>query len=369
VRGLYIHIPFCVRKCAYCDFYSLPGWLDAIDAYTDAVLWEAGAYAGLSFQTLYLGGGTPSLLGAGGLRRLVNGLQHSFDMSDVVEATIEVNPDSARPELYQAARDVGINRVSLGVQSLADTELEKAGRRHSAADAIEAVVQARYFDFNSVSADVMVGLPGQTRETLLATLRKLTELGVDHLSVYCLSLEHDTPLAMSPPDDLPSDDVQAELFEQATAFLQGYEFNHYEISNFALPGFECLHNINYWRGGEYRGLGAAASSHLEGRRFRNKADVDAYIENPTGLVEEIEELDAWEKAAEEAMLRLRLLTEGVPLDELVKRHGSWNIRELAGRLDRMAVEGLLIFHDSTYRLEPSRVLTSNPIFARVLGDD
>ena len=369
MRGLYIHIPFCVRKCAYCDFYSVPDRLDAIDAYIDAVLREARAHTGLSFQTLYLGGGTPSLLGAEGLSRLVASLRHCFDMSDLVEATIEVNPESAGVDLRRAARGVGINRVSVGVQSLADAELLRVGRLHSAADAIRAVVSARNSGFDSVSADVIVGLPGQTWETLLATLQELANRAVDHLSLYCLSLEHDTPLAMSVPDDLPSDDAQAELFEQAAVFLEGYGFNHYEISNFALPGFECRHNLNYWRGGEYLGLGPGAASHLGGRRFRNRADLEAYILDPTGLGEEVEQLKAEEKAAEEAMLRLRLLDEGLQVDELIGRFGLANTQQLVARLDMMVEEGLLSYDNRRYRLEPSRVLTSNPIFARVLRDD
>lgn len=239
MRGLYVHIPFCVRKCAYCDFYSLPDRLDLVDAYIDAVLRETESYIGMSFHTLYLGGGTPSLLGAGGLWTLVGGLRHAFDLSDLSEATIEVNPESATIELLQAAVDVGINRVSVGVQSLSDRELQSVGRIHSAAQAVKAISRARRIGFRSVSADVIVGLPGQEWATLGLTLETLTGLGINHLSMYCLSLEHGTPLAMNPPDDLPSDDAQAELFEQATEFLLERGFNHYEISNFALPGMSA----------------------------------------------------------------------------------------------------------------------------------
>lgn len=368
MRGLYVHIPFCVRKCAYCDFYSLPDQDHLVDAYIDALLLEAEAHSGLAFRTVYLGGGTPSLLGVEGLRRVVSGLRRAVDLSDVVEATIEVNPESAAPELLQAAVDIGINRVSVGVQSLSDGELNRVGRIHTASQAVEAVGIARRIGFGSVSSDVMVGLPGQEWGTLRPTLETLMELGVDHISLYCLSLEDGTPLAANPPDDLPSDDTQAELFEQASALLGDWGFCHYEISNFALPGHECRHNLNYWRGGEYLGLGAVASSHLKGRRFRNSADLEAYIQDPTGLVEEVEELNGRDKAAEEAMLRLRLLLEGLPVDELARRFGRANVEDLVCRLDVMVAEGLLTFDGSAYRLASSRVLTSNPIFAGVLGD-
>jgi len=364
--GLYIHIPFCVRKCAYCDFYSLPARDSSIGAYVDAVLRESSAYSGLSFNTLYLGGGTPSLLGAENLKRLLDGLSRTFDLSRLAEATIEVNPESATAELLETAGETEINRVSIGVQSLSDYELKSVGRMHDAAQAIQAIVRAKELGVDSVSCDVIVGLPGQNWQTLRATLETLTGFGVQHLSVYCLSLEEGTPLASNPPADLPSDDEQAELFAQASAFLEKSGFAHYEISNFALKGHECQHNLNYWRGGEYLGLGPSAASHLNGKRFKNRADLDAYLANPAGLAEDVEELGAKEKSAEEAMLRLRLLAEGLDVSELARRFGF--AEELLARLNSMVEEGLLNCDGSVYRLPASLVLTSNPIFARVLGD-
>jgi oxygen-independent coproporphyrinogen-3 oxidase len=203
--------------------------------------------------------------------------------------------------------------------------------------------------------------------SLTRTLERLTDLGVNHLSVYCLSLEHGTPLAMNPPEDLPSDDQQADLFEEARSVLGGRGFIHYEISNFCLPGRECRHNLNYWRGGEYLGLGPAAASHLGGRRWKNHADLLAYIRDPSGIVDEVEELGPKEKASEEAMLRLRLLVEGLAADEMVGRFGEDGTRELFSRLNGLVAEGLLTYDGSRYRLSRSRVLTSNPVFARVLG--
>ncbi len=366
MRGLYIHIPFCVRKCAYCDFYSVPERRDSITAYIDAVLSEAAVYAKMSFRTLYLGGGTPSLLGTDNLKKLVNGLRRTFDLSGLAEATIEVNPDSATHELLETAKETGINRLSIGVQSLSDHELKSVGRVHNSAQAIEAICRARELGFDSVSCDVIAGLPGQTWETLKTTLEIPIKLGIQHLSMYCLSLEEGTPLAQNPPADLPTDDEQAELFDRATTFLKENGFNHYEISNFALDGYECRHNLNYWRGGEYLGLGASAASHLKGKRFKNLADLDAYLKNPTGSVSDIEELGRREKSAEEAMLRLRLLLEGLDVIELVRRFGDAG--GLTSRLQAMSEQGLLVRQGTVYRLPSSRVLTSNPVFAGVLGD-
>jgi len=366
VRGLYIHIPFCVKKCSYCDFYSLPGRLVDIENYVSAVLKEARSYKRLSFQTLYLGGGTPSLLGAEHLKKLIAGLRESLDLDGLVEATVEVNPESATLEFLSAAIDAGINRVSLGIQSLNDHELESVGRVHTATRAIDAVKLAQNLGFTSISADLIIGLPEQTWGTLSAALNKLVNLGVNHLSVYCLSLEEGTLLAQCPPDNLPSDDQQAELFELAREFLIGQGFIHYEISNFALQGHECLHNLNYWRGGEYLGLGPAAASHLQGCRSRNRHALDAYLENPIGQAEHVETLGGKKKAAEETMLRLRLLVEGINPGVLSGRFNQDTIEMLVSRLDSMVMRRMLEFKNSKYVLPAERILTSNEIFQEII---
>lgn len=368
MKGLYVHVPFCVRKCAYCDFYSLPAPDDLMDAYIDAALRESRASSGMVFDTLYLGGGTPSRLGAERLTRLIHGLRQNLNLAGLVEATIEANPESATVELLQTAKDLGINRASIGVQSLADSELKSVGRIHDAAQAIEAVERAVSLGFG-VSADLIIGLPGQAWRTLRDSIKTLVKLGVQHLSMYCLSLEENTPLAASPPEDLPDDDKQAELFELASRLAVENGFAHYEISNFAMPGCECQHNLNYWRGGEYLGLGPGAASHLNGKRFRNRPDLAAYLKEPCGVTEDVDELDIEAKAAEEAMLRLRLLIEGVNADELAGRFGHEALRGLKGRLSQMVASGWLIIDRGSYRLAHDRVLTSNPVFAKVLRDD
>jgi oxygen-independent coproporphyrinogen III oxidase len=365
VKGLYVHFPFCVRKCRYCDFYSIPR-PDLIESYIPTLLRESHEYNGLSFQTLYIGGGTPSLLGADHLRNLIGGLRESFDLSGLVESTIEVNPDSASRELFEAAKESGINRISIGVQSLSDDELQSVGRIHNPEQAIKAIKQAANLGFERISADVIVGLPGQTWKTLHKTLEALIETGVQHLSVYCLSLEEGTPLALSPPPNLPSDDEQAELFGRSVAFLTGHSYVHYEISNFAQKGCECLHNLNYWRGGEYLGLGPAAASHLKSKRFKNTADLPVYMKNPTALVEGVEQLDPRRKAAEEAMLRLRLLEEGVDAAELNTKFGG-DASPVIMQLDSLTGKGMLLACGSRYKLAPAMVLTSNPIFAEIIG--
>ena len=444
MKGLYIHIPFCVRKCSYCDFYSLPGRTDTIASYVQAVLLEAHAYSPsflrrdlkgelsstyAPFQTLYIGGGTPSLLGSQNLTTLITSLTKSFPLpchserseessspnchcvpspehagsgfqpdrpnpiaqdesrqtsllskenlrenyfkvssgGILTESTIELNPESVTPEFLQTVKQLGFNRLSFGIQSLNDKELQSVGRIHTAIQAIEAIKLAQKLNFPSISADLIIGLPGQTGTSLYKSLETLVAMGIQHLSVYCLSLETGTPLANNPPPDLPSDDMQAQLFEETRTFLKSRGFTHYEISNFALPGYECLHNLNYWRGGEYLGLGPAAASHLNGKRFKNRANLDAYLQNPSGQIEDVEKLSPQDKAAEEAMLRLRLLEEGLNTDELTAKFEPANTAGIIRHLNKMVTEGLLIHQGSQYRLTPSRILTSNPIFARVLN--
>jgi oxygen-independent coproporphyrinogen-3 oxidase len=331
-----------------------------------------------TFQTLYLGGGTPSLLGSENLTTLIHGLLVSplapcgreleRGVTSVVESTIEINPESAAPEFLQTVKNLGFNRLSFGIQSLSDYELKSVGRIHTSAQAVAAIKQAQKLGFKNISADLIIGLPGQTWTSLYASLETLVKMGIQHLSVYCLALEEGTPLAENPPADLPSDELQAHLFEETRAYLISKGFVHYEISNFALPGFACLHNLNYWRGGEYLGLGPAAASHLAGQRFKNYPNLDSYIADPTGQIEYIEELSKKEKAAEEAMLRLRLLKEGLDTIALAQKFGTDNVEDIITRLQKLSQEELLVKDGSRFRLTPSRIMTSNPIFARVIAE-
>ena len=192
MRGLYVHIPFCVRKCSYCDFYSLPGRLVSLKAYLKAVLLEATQYGNLRFETLYIGGGTPSLLGSKGLSELMTGLSEIFRISKLSEATIEANPESVSRDFLQTVLKSGFNRLSIGVQSLSDIELQKVGRAHNASQAIKAIELAQKEGFRNVSADVILGLPGQHWQSLMTTLECLTGWGLQHLSMYCLAVEPHT---------------------------------------------------------------------------------------------------------------------------------------------------------------------------------
>ncbi|MBN1374804.1 MAG: radical SAM family heme chaperone HemW [Dehalococcoidia bacterium] len=365
--GLYVHIPFCVSKCYYCDFYSVAGETELLDRYLEALFREAEKYSDMRFETLYIGGGTPSILGPDRLEMLMHGLSQRLNLNTLGEASIEVNPESACKEFFKAALSLGINRVSIGVQSLNDRELKNAGRIHNAGIAVDAVYAARDSGFKNISADIIIGLPGQTRETLFSTLNQLCCLPLSHISAYCLSIEEHTVFGVNKPADLADDDTQAGLFEDAALFLIRKGFKHYEISNFSLTEKECSHNLNYWRGGEYIGLGPAAASHIEGKRFKNKNSLQEYLQCSEAVVSEEESLVKEDKMTEEAMLRLRLLEEGLDLVDLEGRYAGVNVGLLRDRLDRLLQEKMLEKTGHIYKLPSDRVLVSNQVFMNMLG--
>lgn len=367
MRGLYIHIPFCVSKCLYCDFYSVIAAPELVDRYVDALLAEADSYTGESFGTLYIGGGTPSLLGPARLETLVNGLSLRFDLGHLQEATIEANPESATGDFLQAAYNLGIRRISIGAQSLDAEELRKAGRAHSRQQTVDAIQAACSIGFQDISVDVMIGLPGQTAQSLADTLNILIGMGINHISAYCLSIEEGTAFYTSPPPDLPGEDDQAGLFQSAVDLLGEHGFAHYEISNFALPGRECRHNLNYWRGGDYIGLGPAAASHSGGKRYRNAPCVERYLDGPLSIREGEEVLDDHHKAGEEAVLRLRLVEEGLDIKEMAGRYGHDSISSLKARLNELARRKMLVRDGYIFRLPPGGVLTSNSVFVDVIA--
>jgi len=365
--GLYVHIPFCISKCYYCDFYSVVVVPELLDRYIDALLAEADSYNGGDFDTLYIGGGTPSLLGSKRLEELVNGLSRRFNFERIQEATIEVNPESAGRDFLATAYSLNIRRVSIGAQSLNAEELRKAGRVHDRRQVLDAVDAASGSGFTNISADVMIGLPGQTAQSLASTLDILVGAGIKHISAYCLSIEEGTAFFRCPPADLPGEDDQACLFESAVDFLRAHGFTHYEISNFALPGSECLHNLNYWRGGAYIGLGPAAASHTGGMRFKNAPCLERYLNAPLSTREEEERLDDGRKAGEEAMLRLRLIEEGLDLGEMAGKYDQGAVESLKVRLDGLVSRQMLVADGHIFRLPPARIFTSNSVFVDVIS--
>ncbi len=364
MTGLYIHVPFCKSKCHYCDFYSLPNSESLISSYSDALAAEATQYKGWNFDTLFFGGGTPSLLGDVNLEKIILALKTFLGLSHIQEATLEANPESFTEEFAQMAHSLGFDRISLGIQSLNENELKSVGRIHNKMQAQKAIKLASKI-FPRVSADLIIGLPGQTWESLHDSAQSIINLGATHISAYCLHLEEGTKLHENPPQNLPSDDDQAELYCKLADFFEANGLAQYEISNFAKKGQGCLHNMNYWHAGNYIGLGPNASSHIDGIRFRNNPDLNAYLQNPTGQKIIEEELNETGRLNEEAMLRLRLV-EGLDLLKLSERHNKADISKLKQKLDSLHADGQLEKSGSLYKIPKTGFLTSNRIFLEVL---
>ena len=297
--GLYLHIPFCKSKCAYCDFYSLPHSEEKMDAYAAALLRHLEEVAprctAHTVDTVYFGGGTPSYLGEKQLTHLLKAVKKRFHVPSDAEITLEANPDSAGDwKALRTLRKAGFNRISLGVQAADDDLLRRIGRVHTWEQALSAAAAARMAGFDNLSLDLIYGLPGQTLEAWQDTLRSAAALEPQHLSCYGLKVEPGTPLWQQRDSaDLPDDDTQADMYLWTVDYLQKKGYGQYEISNFAQPGYESRHNLKYWTLGEYAGFGPGAHSDMGGVRFAYERDLDSYIAGELRLseMEEIPPLD------------------------------------------------------------------------------
>lgn len=373
--GVYIHIPFCRSKCQYCDFYSIGGSRDRrlVDNYIQALMVhfkETGARAtDYIVDTVYFGGGTPSFFGADSLRRIFAELQHRFRVDKDAEITFEANPDSVTPSLLKKLRAEGFNRMSLGVQSDRDDVLQKLGRPHNYEQARAAVQAARKCGFDNISVDLMYGLPNQTVPQWDETLHHVLELKPEHISCYGLKVEEGTPLwEYKDAANLPSDEVQAEMYLDAVSILDEAGYGQYEISNFAKPGFESRHNLKYWLGEEYIGFGPAAASDFAGKRFTNKADIQTYIrgvlKQDVRILSECDTIPDRERAGEYVMLRLRT-THGISPEEYEKNY-LMPFAPLLEEIQPLAQRDLFYqTEDGHWVLTPKGFLVSNQIIGRL----
>ncbi|MFT3950697.1 MAG: radical SAM family heme chaperone HemW [Oscillospiraceae bacterium] len=347
--GLYLHVPFCLRKCPYCDFYSGAFSPDAAQAYTDAAVRNLGAYgAQLSqraFDTIYFGGGTPSLLSFSQVEQILAAAYAHLRVRSP-EITLEVNPAAHAPNQLLALRTIGVNRLSIGVQSFDTAELALLGRLHDAASAQATIRAAQAAGFENLSCDLILGLAGQTQETLLTSAARLVGAGVPHISAYLLKIEPGTPFAQRGEAAVSADaDTQADLYEALADFLEAAGYRHYEISNFALPGFESRHNLKYWRGADYLGIGPSAHSFLNGRRFYVPSSADAFLRAP---VQQEETEEAQVVAHEEYILLGLRLAEGISFARLDALGGNARLLEerarrfLSADLARRTAEGIAL---------------------------
>jgi oxygen-independent coproporphyrinogen III oxidase len=280
VEHLYVHVPFCAAKCNYCAFYSEAGSAAKMEGYVDAAVLELDQFASeLVPKTIFFGGGTPSLLPAPLMRRILSSVQALGHSGTVSEWTIECNPSTVSSEKAQLFREFGVNRISMGVQALDDELLETIGRVHSVKAAVESYEKLRAAGFENINLDLMFGLPGQTMEHWQKTLQRAIELQPEHLSTYCLILEEDTHFWSLLKQGLikPDEELELAMYETGMEMLAAAGYRQYEISNFAKPNRECAHNIAYWEGKDYIGLGPSACSTVGDKRWQNAPDTDRYI--------------------------------------------------------------------------------------------
>lgn len=364
--GLYIHIPFCKAKCAYCDFYSLAHSEEKMDAYMAALLRHleevAPRAAGMQVDTVYFGGGTPSYLGAARLCRILQTVLRRYDVARDAEITLEANPDSAGDwKELRRLRRAGFNRLSLGVQSTDDALLRRIGRIHTYEQVQQAVTAARKAKFTDLSLDLIYGLPGQTMEDWQRTLADAVALGPEHLSCYGLKLEEGTPLWQQRQTlTLPDDDAQADMYLYTVAALGEMGYEQYEISNFAKSGKESRHNLKYWRMEEYAGFGLGAHSDFGGVRYGYVRDIDSYIAGRL-VLSESENDSTLARDYEYVMLSLRTAA-GIDRQTFEKRYRQ-RFQPMEVLFEQYEKAGLASRTEGGWRLTPKGFLVSNSIIA------
>lgn len=358
-KNAYIHIPFCKSKCHYCSFVSFPT-LELKAQYLQALISQIKVeYKGEELKTLYLGGGTPSLLTINELKSLID----LFQYENNAEITIEVNPDSVDFEYLRGLKELGINRLSIGSQSFDDKILKQIGRRHNSAQIRSAVKSAKDTGFDNISLDFIYGLPTQTIESFESDLKIAINLGVQHISLYGLKIEEGCTFYKKMPSDLADLDIQADMYLKAIEVCKKSGFEHYEISNFSLPIFNSKHNLNYWDNNTYYGFGCSASGYENAVRYTNETDLGKYIKNPLGKDSE-QKLTEQEILEETIFLGLRK-TEGINIEEINKQFNIDFNKKYAKTLDKYC--DYFIKTPSGWALTIEGILISNDILSEFIG--
>jgi oxygen-independent coproporphyrinogen-3 oxidase len=374
--SLYIHIPYCVGKCRYCGFYSTRYQPEHAAAFIISLRREAAARrAELShrvFRSIYIGGGTPTVLANEQAAQVLDIIRQHFRIAGDAEFTLEANPNTTTKQGLAAWREGGVNRLSLGVQSFSDELLGALGRPHTAAQAEDAFRLARSAGFQNIGIDLIYGIPGQTMQQWEGTLDRAVSLRPEHLSAYGLSLDEGSQFndeSAAGAFALPDDDIVADMYDRAVATLGSAGYGRYEISNFALPGFECRHNMNYWERGEYLGLGPGAWSFLSGTRFRTIADTAEYTRrliSGESAVIETESPDP-EQASHETILLSFRTVNGMDLHRYRRDFGPRVWEQLQGAMAPLIAAGLLRIKEGRARLTDRGIMLSNEALSRLFS--
>ncbi len=380
ILGIYIHIPFCLGKCAYCDFYSfVPSGEEIMERYVNTLLLHMKDYsdsaAEYACDTVYIGGGTPTTLPVDLQMKLIRGIKKNFNLTDGAEFTVEANPATVDRDMLKKLRRAGVNRISFGLQSGDNTELKALGRRHDRRDFEISYRMAREAGFDNISVDLMFGIPGQTMDSLMRNLRYVTRLGVEHISLYGLKLEEGTPLFINRDRfRFPDEDAEADMYLRAVEFLNSEGYPQYEISNFAKQGRHSRHNLKYWNCYEYLGFGPGAHSYFNDNRFSYGRSIERYIagvEDPlcaVDIIDSSEEITQRERLGEYVMLRLRL-GAGIKFDDFRQKFRV-DFEEMFGAKTAPYLRGgFMIKRKDSIALTPKGMFVSNYILSDLLDYD
>ena len=372
--GLYVHVPYCTAKCPYCEFSTAPYVSSRVPAYLYAIAHEARTYSprvSSPFTSVFIGGGTPSLLSGDEVHALMASLRDAFSILPDAEVTIEANPESLDAGKLEGYLDAGVTRLSIGVQSFDDELLGVLGREHLAADGCAAIAVARSVGFRNVSVDIMFGAPTARPDQWRRTVEQAVGVDADHLSVYGMTLEPVTVFGRQDrkaPLDLPDEDVQAEMYEWAMDELAQAGYRQYEISNFARPGFECRHNITYWLNEPYVGLGASAWGYLDGERYGNVRGAQSYVQrisSARSAVVDRERLIGLAAKSETVTLGLRM-TEGVDSMAYQQRHGTDLVADFGDVIGPLVDVGCLSWKAPRLKMTRRGLLLANEVSLRFL---
>lgn len=362
--GIYIHVPFCQKKCAYCDFYSVPFSKKAAEEYTKKITSEIDRWGNAlhcSADTLYFGGGTPGLLHPDMIAKMISAAKNVFELEDP-EITVEVNPAEELEDFFARIAEAGVNRVSIGLQSAVPHELKLLGRRHNESDASRTVCAARAAGIDNISLDLMLGIPNQTYESLKRSLDYIIDLEPKHISAYMLSLEPGTLMFCNREKyNIPSADFTGELYLKACELLGKAGYERYEISNFAKPGYESKHNLKYWLGNDYLGFGPAAHSFYKNRRFYYDSDLKKYLYEPKEICE-----GTGGGAEEYIMLRLRV-KNAFSQEEFERLYSKELFGKIDPKLKFFENMGLILKTDRHYSFSDKGALISNYILSELLA--
>jgi oxygen-independent coproporphyrinogen-3 oxidase len=372
--SLYIHIPFCVRKCRYCGFYSTRYSTDSADGFIGGLKQEASIYRNeLSckrFSSIYIGGGTPTILSQEQFSSLFKIINEHFSIDNAGEFTVEANPNTLTKENLGLMLARGVNRLSLGVQSFSDRVLQSLGRAHNAEQARKAFIAAKSIGFENIGVDLIYGIPGQTVLEWEETLNAVISMHPEHVSVYSLSLDEGSTFLRdfeAGRFTLPGEEIVAQMYERAALKLRFAGYGRYEISNFSLPGRECRHNVNYWERGEYLGLGPGAWSFLSGQRYANIANIPEYVRRLSGGMKPVdvhECVDASSAAREIVLLGLRTM-KGIDLAWFDQEYGHTLLQQLEKNAAPLEQAGLLLVTGGRMKLTDRGILVSDEVFARL----